>query len=198
MHVSESFKVLLQEDKNIFYDFTNEEYKLVRKRMINCILATDMVQHFSSIPSLQKKLESYNIKNGQNVEKLIDSNDKLKKFENQQNILNFLIHSSDISNPAKPINVYDEWVDRVFIEFFNQGDKEKEAGFPISYLCDRSTVDINTAQIGFINGIVLPTFEILINITPNILTYYETIKTNLKIYEEKDKEKKKSELKLKN
>lgn len=190
MHISESFQVLLKQENNILEAFSPEEFKHVRKRMINCILATDMANHVSHFNALKAKLELSDIKNGKNIEKILDNNDKVKKFENQQTILNWVIHTSDVSNPAKPSNVYDEWIDRVLVEFFNQGDEERNAGLPITYLCDRNTVDRNNSQIGFIKFVVSPTFEVLLNIIPEIQPYHNRILENLKIFEERDKEKK--------
>merc|ERR1719495_344915 len=43
-------------------------------------------------------------------------------------------------------------------EFFGQGDRERELGLQISNLCDRKTVEIPTAQLGFINFVVRPFF----------------------------------------
>ena len=36
-----------------------------------------------------------------------------------------LIHSADISNPAKPSKISQQWTDKVYKEFFRQGDLEK-------------------------------------------------------------------------
>ena len=49
-----------------------------------------------------------------------------KLFENQQCVLNIIIHASDISNPAKPDKISNEWTKRVYEEFFIQGDLEKK------------------------------------------------------------------------
>ena len=34
-----------------------------------------------------------------------------------------MIHCSDLSNPTKPLDIYQLWVDRITEEFFIQGDK---------------------------------------------------------------------------
>ena len=49
-----------------------------------------------------------------------------------------------------------------------QGDKEREAGLPISYLCDRYTTNTAKSQIGFIEFIVHPTFELMKQALENI------------------------------
>jgi hypothetical protein len=194
MHVSETFQILQQDECNIFSNFALQEYKLIRKRIINCILATDMTNHMNHLTALRAKLDLFNIKNGENLDKLMDKTDNVKKFDNQQVILNWMVHACDVSNPAKPISVYDEWVDRIRVEFFNQGDEERNAGLPISYLCDRNTVDMVNSQLGFIKFVVQPTFDLLLNIAPEIQPYKNRIIANLAIYEERDKHNKANKL----
>jgi hypothetical protein len=156
--------------------------------MIESILATDMANHVKHLNSLKQKLESLEIKDGKNVDKLLVT-DVAKKFENQQTVLSWCIHTCDVSNPAKPTSVYDDWVNRVFVEFFNQGDEERKANLSISPLCDRNTVDISKTQLGFINFVVLPTFEILLDVIPEISPYVDNVRSNFAIYENRALEK---------
>jgi hypothetical protein len=187
-HVAETFDILLREDNNFLCNLKAEEFRLIRRRMIECILATDMANHVKHLNSFKNKLESYDIDNGRNVEKLF-SMDLAKSFENQQVILNWCVHTCDVSNPAKPTKVYDEWVSRVFMEFFTQGDEERKAGLAISPLCDRNTTDLAKSQIGFINFVVLPTFQILLNVIPEIGPYVNRVKSNFEVYDKMVKEK---------
>jgi cAMP-specific phosphodiesterase 4 len=187
-HVAETFDILIREENNLLCQLTTEEFRLVRRRMIESILATDMAYHMKHLNALKSKLESLDIKGGENVEKLVCSADVNKNFDNQQDVLSWCIHACDVSNPSKPTPVYDNWVKRVFDEFFNQGDMEKKAGLAVSPLCDRNTVDISKSQIGFINFVVMPTYEVLLNVIPEIGPYYEKVKENFAIYEQKIKE----------
>ena len=152
--------------------------------MIDGILATDMASHSKNLLSLKSKLESLGIQNGENVDKLF-SNDVAKNYENQQNFLSMCIHTSDLSNPAKPVQVYEKWVELLFLEFFNQGDVEKSKGLPVSMLCDRSNTFIPKTQLGFINFIVIPQFEMMKCLIPEIQPYFDNININLKRNEEK-------------
>jgi cAMP-specific phosphodiesterase 4 len=170
-------------DYNILDSLAPEEYRIVRKRMIESILATDMTHHARHLASLKSKLEMFDIEEGNNVSNLI-VDDKLKAYENQQTVLNICIHSADISNPAKEDIVYNQWIEMVFEEFYKQGDIEKSKGYPVSLLCDRETTNINKSQIGFINFIVTPTFDTLLNVFPEIKPYINNIKSNLKRFEE--------------
>jgi hypothetical protein len=51
--------------------------------------------------------------------------------------LRIALHTSDVSNPARPKDFSLEWTNRVVAEFFQQGDKERDAGLPISTFYDR-------------------------------------------------------------
>ena len=193
-HVAETFKTLLKVENNITANLSIEQYNHFRRRVIDCILATDMVKHVKHIGVLRNKIETLNIKNGENVEKLITNENSAKTYKSKQIILGISIHCCDISSPAKISNVYDEWVDLIFLEFFNQGDIERNKNLPISMLCDRETTNVTKAQIGFINFIVKPTFECVISLFPDIAEYYVNINKNLKRYEDKfEEENKKKE-----
>jgi hypothetical protein len=165
--------------------FSPEEFRICRRRMIECILSTDMVNHQKVLSTLKSKNETFEIKRGINIEKMFNGNETnlSKNFENQQCILNMCIHTADISNPGKPSKISEEWTNRVYLEFFVQGDLEKKTGLPVSLLCDRETTNINKAMIGFINFVVGPTFDAILNIIPEIYVYNDYIKANLKKYE---------------
>lgn len=182
-HVAETFKVMIKEENNLLCNLQPEEWRLVRRRMIDCILATDMANHAKHLATLKTKLETFDIKAGKNIDKMIFPDNVAKTYENQQLVLGMCVHTADISNPAKPAGVNKIWVDMVFVEFFTQGDLEKKKGLPVSLLCDRETTNVNKSQIGFINFVVSPTFDAMMNIIPEISPYMDTIKANLKRYE---------------
>jgi hypothetical protein len=73
-------------------------------------------------------------------------------------LLQTLFHLADISNPTKPWELCQKWTDLLFVEFFNQGDLERAQGYPISYLMDRTTVNIAKSQMGFIDVIITPAY----------------------------------------
>ena len=72
--------------------------------------------------------------------------------EHRSEALSLLLHSADVSNPAKPWEVHTQWTARVMEEFFKQGDREKELSLPVSPLCDRDTTNIPESQIGGLWG----------------------------------------------
>lgn len=179
-HVAEASKLMAK--IGLLDNFQKEELRLIRRRMIDGILATDMATHAKHVNTVRAKTEMFQVKDGINIDKL-QHDDVSKLYENQQLILSFCLHTSDISNPAKSFVVYKKWVKLVFDEFFIQGDKEREEGLPITILCDRYSTSIPKAQIGFINFVVMPSFELLLNYLPDIFHYINNIKMNLQLYE---------------
>ena len=181
-HVAQTFKVLKKKETNIFEVLSPEEFRICRRRMIDGILATDMANHQKILTTIKLKIENYEIKEGKNFEKLFDFDEKEagNLFEAQQNLLNMFLHSSDISNPAKPDKISSLWTERVYGEFFVQGDLEKAKNLPISAFCDRETTNINQAMIGFINFVVMPTINILVTLINEVKEYKDYCKFNLR------------------
>ena len=193
-HIASTFKLLKDDKVNILKNFKPEEYRITRRRMIDGIIATDMANHQKVLSATKAKIETYQIHSGQNFINVFDV-ETGKLFDAQQCILNMALHTADISNPAKPGKISDAWTDRVYGEFFIQGDLEKKMGLPVSLLCDRETTNINKAMIGFINFVVMPTIDILVDLIPEVSQYGINIRNNLKKYEanvaaEKEKEEK--------
>ena len=193
-HIANIFKIVKEDKFNIFKPFKPEEYRIMRRRIIEGILATDMKKHQKVIGKIKNRAEVYNIKNGKNFNKMFNETDANKLFDAQQEVLNMLIHSADISNPAKPGKISQQWTDKVYEEFFRQGDLEKKLGVPVSLMCDRLTTNVNQAMIGFISFVVKPTIDILFNILPELPEYSQNIQENLqkhKIEFSKDEQAKK-------
>jgi cAMP-specific phosphodiesterase 4 len=193
-HLSEAFKLIsLNSNCNIFSDLSIGDKKLIRKRIINMVLATDMIMHNEEQKLLDKKLGIIESTPNLDPKKSMLANyiDKINLEELinlQGEFLNTLIHSADISNPTKPLNLYNKWTTLVINEFWKQGDIEKEMNLTVSRYCDRNIDSVPQIQIGFIKGVVFPMFNTIVKFFPNL----EFTKTNLNknmIYNENLKEK---------
>ena len=184
-HVSSAFKVISQKNSNIFCDIQNEEYRVVRKRIVECVLATDMAKHAKEVASLKIKMENYKVtckNNDSYLVNLVRDSSEESKFDRQQEVLNFFIHCADISNPAKLTQICTIWTDLVMKEFFTQGDLELSLNLPISFLCDRNTTNIPKSQIGFINNIVSPCFNLLFRISPKLSFFIDNLRINVEYW----------------
>ena len=170
-------------ENNALDSFSPEEYRIVRRRMIATILATDMANHGKDLSALKSKIDTFDIKDGKNVDKMVFEENVAKTYENQQSVLSMCVHCADLSNPAKREKINTIWVELVFKEFFKQGDEERKLNLPITILCDRETTNINKSQIGFINFAVKPAYDALMQFIPEISCYMDVIKENLKRFE---------------
>ncbi|CAG9535970.1 unnamed protein product [Cercopithifilaria johnstoni] len=140
-HVSASFRLLKEDDKNIFKMLSREEFRELRDLLIEIVLATDMSSHFAQIKTMRAMLSSS------------EGIDKTKA-------VCLIVHACDISHASKPWELHSRWTEGVLEEFFRQGDLEASMGLPYSPLCDRNTVHVADSQIGFIDFIVEPTMII--------------------------------------
>jgi hypothetical protein len=135
---------------------TPEQFKEFRKLTISSIMYTDMAVHFELLSKWNTHLTT---KGELFLDPLIltFSGTFTNSIEDRQLLLGFLVHSADISNVSKPINVR-KWSDLVFTEFLNQGDKEKELGIPVSPFYDRNNTDQVRLSLNFIDFMVGPLF----------------------------------------
>ena len=147
-HSAKTFQLLENNDLNIFSNLSKEDFSSLRKKIIEEILATDMSFHYKIVDEFKEYSKNFDIK-------MI------------QNELSFITHISDLSHNYRRFEVSLKWVDLLSNEFWNQGDKEKELGLPVSFLCDRNDIDVPKSQISFINTFSLPTIELLVEINTN-------------------------------
>lgn len=149
----------------------------MRKRVVEAVLATDMMNHSKLVGIMTSRLYIQYKENGQflSISQMIEENRELNKFDVQQDYINFVLHAIDIGHAAKPFELEIKWAELVSKEFHNQGDIEKKLGLPVSFLCDRATANIPASQVGFISGIVLPTFQLVCKLLPLTKAYEEMI-----------------------
>jgi hypothetical protein len=174
-HISETFKVLKNPKCNILANYNPSEIKLIRKRMVDMILATDMANHTRIYTSIKLKVEKLG-----SVDLLVKGLEfHSAKFDAKQEILNYTLHAADLSHNVKSFEATKKWTTLIMNEFWEQGDLEKKEGLPISFNCDRSTANVPKGQIGFLNGIIIPTFQLLTHIFPKVEFFVENAKDNL-------------------
>jgi len=151
-HCAVSFKILSCPECNIFANLTPEEFKEVRGDMIILILATDMARHAEILDAFKQKLDNFDY----------SSEDHLNTLKM------ILIKACDISNECRPIVVSEGWVECLMEEYFHQSDQEKKESLPVAPFMDRDRVTKPTAQIGFIKYVLLPLFEALNKLYPEV------------------------------
>ncbi|XP_077312298.1 high affinity cGMP-specific 3',5'-cyclic phosphodiesterase 9A [Lithobates pipiens] len=151
-HCAVAFQILAQPENNIFSNVTPEAFKQIRQAIICLILATDMAKHGDILESFRQTVSNFDFSNEDHVKTL----------------QMMLIKCCDISNEVRPSEVAEPWVDCLLEEYFMQSDREKMEGLPVTPFMDRDTVTKPKAQIGFIKFVLLPLFETMMKLFPQI------------------------------
>nr|XP_027784817.1 high affinity cGMP-specific 3',5'-cyclic phosphodiesterase 9A isoform X4 [Marmota flaviventris] len=149
-HCAVAFQILAQPECNIFSNVPADGFKQIRQGMITLILATDMARHAEIMDSFKEKMENFDYSNEEHM--------TLLKM--------ILIKCCDISNEVRPMEVAEPWVDCLLEEYFMQSDREKSEGLPVAPFMDRDKVTKATAQIGFIEFVLIPMFETVTKLFP--------------------------------
>ncbi|KAG5447682.1 cAMP-specific 3',5'-cyclic phosphodiesterase 4B [Clonorchis sinensis] len=112
--------------------FTTVQRQLFRKIVISLVLATNMPKHMTLLADSKTIVESQRASGSNEI--------KLDTLLVRIQILEYLVHASDLSSSTKPMNVYRQWVKREPEELFQQGDRER--GLEISPMCERHTSSV--------------------------------------------------------
>ncbi|CAE8714971.1 unnamed protein product [Polarella glacialis] len=115
----------------------------LRRRIVEIVLATDMALHKGQVDDMTREVSSH--ENRQLLDKRV-----LEKH---------MVHMADIGHPLRPVQWHQEWTSRVNLEFFAQGDREKELGFtPIAMFDREKAPPMGKSQMGFLKFVVEPTW----------------------------------------
>ncbi|KAK7089357.1 hypothetical protein V1264_024828 [Littorina saxatilis] len=151
-HCAVAFEILESKETNIFAQIPKDQFRKLREGMIRCILSTDMAKHNEILHTFKSVVPHF------------DFSDK----EHRAVLYMVLMKMADISNEARPLEVASPWLDCLLTEFFNQSDMEKLEGLPVAPFMDRDKVTKPSSQIGFIKFVLLPLFESVGQLFPQI------------------------------
>nr|BAA34307.1 EFPDE1 [Ephydatia fluviatilis] len=145
-HLNRAFTLLKEDELNILKNLKLEDFRLVRSLVVEMVLATDMSSHSDQLKHMRQ---------------LISSPDVIVQIEKgRSKVLCLLLHMADISHPGKEWETHQEFSSRLVEEFFRQGDQEMQLGRTCSPLCNRNTTSVPECQLGFIDYIVSPSFDV--------------------------------------
>ena len=107
------------------------------------ILATDMGSHQQNLDAFNSKIIGLGIcKEKENGHLLIEEDDEIKKYNSKLQLMDMIVHTSDFANTTRGFETVHKGTFKLFEEFFEQGDLEKEKNLPVSFLCDRETTGV--------------------------------------------------------
>ncbi|XP_078657163.1 3',5'-cyclic-AMP phosphodiesterase 4C-like isoform X16 [Branchiostoma floridae x Branchiostoma belcheri] len=150
-HLAVAFKLLQEENCDIFCNLSKKQRSTLRKMVIDMVLATDMSKHMSLLADLKTMVETKKVA-GSGVLLLDNYTDRIQVLQN-------MVHCADLGNPTKPLELYRQWLDKLMDEFYHQGDRERNKQLEISAMCDRHNASVEKSQVGFIDFIVHPLWE---------------------------------------
>eukprot|EP00063_Salmo_salar_P041261 XP_014016096.1 PREDICTED: cAMP-specific 3',5'-cyclic phosphodiesterase 4D-like isoform X5 [Salmo salar] len=175
-HLAVGFKLLQEENCDIFQNLTKKQRQSLRKMVIDIVLATDMSKHMNLLADLKTMVETKKVTSS-GVLLLDNYSDRIQVLQN-------MVHCADLSNPTKPLQLYRQWTDRIMEEFFTQGDRERERGMEISPMCDKHNASVEKSQVGFIDYIVHPLWETWADLVhPDAQDILDTLEDNREWYQ---------------
>ncbi|MBN3316562.1 PDE4D phosphodiesterase, partial [Atractosteus spatula] len=168
-HLAVGFKLLQEENCDIFQNLTKKQRQSLRKMVIDIVLATDMSKHMNLLADLKTMVETKKVTSS-GVLLLDNYSDRIQVLQN-------MVHCADLSNPTKPLQLYRQWTDRIMEEFFSQGDRE-------SPMCDKHNASVEKSQVGFIDYIVHPLWETWADLVhPDAQDILDTLEDNREWYQ---------------
>ena len=183
-HLARGLALLQQPTCNILANLSPQDRKTAKELIRSTILATDNDIHKDVMAEMSRvcnKISANRAKKLPVSVKTLTPSDRLC-------LLRGIIHTADLSNPAKPFLLYDNWCQRVMTEFFRQGDREKALGITVSPICDRETTGVSQAQVPFITYLVSPLFDVWFSLPlDEIMKAKELLRDNCKYHESRIK-----------
>ncbi|KAK2542172.1 Pde4c [Columba guinea] len=159
-HLAVGFKLLQEENCDIFQNLSKKQRQSLRKMAIDMVLATDMSKHMNLLADLKTMVET-------------------KKVTSLGVLL-----LDNYSDRIQPLELYRQWTDRIMVEFFHQGDREREKGMEISPMCDKLTASVEKSQVGFIDFIAHPLWETWADLVhPDAQEILDTLEDNREWYQ---------------
>jgi cAMP-specific phosphodiesterase 4 len=138
-HLAVAFKLVQHESRDLFKNISKKQRQIIRKMAIDMVLATDMSKHMSLLAELKTMVETKKVACSGVIE--------LESYQDRMIVLQNMLHCADLSNTTKPLEIYQNWTNRLMEEFFLQGDREMSHGLEISPMCDRLKASIEKSQV---------------------------------------------------
>lgn len=170
-HCAVTFDILSRPECDILKGMTQQQQDIFKNDLALLILATDMTRHAEILNAFKSRFD-------------IDPPPEVDQDLTYLKMI--LIKACDVSNEIRPPAVAEPWVERLLQEYFVQCSTEKKSGLPFAPFMDPDRVTKTSSQIGFIRLVLMPLFDALSKVLPqvetlaidnlnNALNYYEDL-----------------------
>jgi len=169
-HCAVTFDILSRPECDILDGLTLHQKDIFKNDLNLLILATDMTRHAEILNAFKSRF---------NVDPPPDVDQDLTYLKM------ILIKACDVSNEIRPPAVAEPWVERLLQEYFLQCSTEKKRGLPYAPYMDPERVTKSSSQIGFIRLVLLPLFEAISKVLPQVQTLaVDNLNNALNYYED--------------
>ncbi|BFY99328.1 hypothetical protein BsWGS_02368 [Bradybaena similaris] len=180
-HFNQTVTILQNEGHNIFKYLTSDEYKMVLSDIKQSILATDLAVFFKNKVTMQNILNTGEF--------------NWDTIHHRNTLLAVSMTACDLCAMYKPWDVQQTLVYIIMEEFWEQGDEEKKRGLTPIQMMDRDRKDdLPNLEVGFIQSICVPCYELMSMVIPDTKPMLEGALANLhrwkEMAEQTEKEKK--------
>jgi hypothetical protein len=154
-HVSAAFMAMFNLEQDPLQAISEDQFQQIRRCIIKLVMSTDLTSHFNeTMPGFKTKMSAKDFPSA--------------KAEDKQIVLNIILHGSEFSRHARPLPVCLRWTVRYMEEAFRQGDEEVKQKLQVSRFFERGKASIPKVQSGFIEGFVQPTYDLMVQILPDM------------------------------
>ncbi len=169
-HCSLAFYLIHMKDVQLLKNLDQINFSIVRETIVECILSTDMKNHHDLIKGLEDKF--YNYWDWNNVQ------DRLL-------FLKTLIHIADLSNQVKIFDVAFEGSIALKNEFAIQIAIEEKLNLPSQeFMKINNDKTFYNTEYYFSSNIVKPMWNILIEMFPELIEFYNNLNENINKWKE--------------
>ncbi|KAL3863382.1 hypothetical protein ACJMK2_005139, partial [Sinanodonta woodiana] len=170
-HFDHCIMILNSEGNNILQHLSAEEYKSCIKTLEHCILSTDLALYFKKRGDFKKMIESG------------DTDFKIKAH--RYLLIAMMMTACDVAAITKPWEIQHQIAQMVANEFFEQGDIEKTrlGQTPIAMMDREKQHELPKMQVGFIDAICLPVYELFSGLWKELTPMYGGCMNNRKHWE---------------
>eukprot|EP01052_Picozoa_sp_SAG31_P041264 SAG31_NODE_6209_length_2120_cov_1.432954_1_plen_367_part_00 len=142
-HIHQAFSLMRNADCDVFAGMEPDAKATLKGLMTDAILATDLALHSQSIDEFKQRRDTH-------------AKFAPDDLQDQKVLVVMTLKTSDIANPAKAWPVYKPWIDRLFTEFYTQGDKERARSLTPDAFIDRTDMTQCPVRVHALNFFDVP------------------------------------------
>ncbi|KFM27377.1 Ribonuclease J [Auxenochlorella protothecoides] len=157
MHVALAFELLRRPENDFICRLPPEDRAEFLRLVEAMVLCTDMAYHAAALDDF--------------ADTLAELGPDLVAWPGEARVkaLQMLLHTADISNPARPLHHCMVWGRKIHDEMYKQGDLERALGLEVTAVCDRASAPVACGQLKFINIFLTPCLKLVEGLAPNFV-----------------------------